>query len=207
MNQEELKEFYEIDVDANKVFYVHCGSNGDVYSKIRFAYANSTCDALRFLDDGDILKIGGMNSLMKQGDVVEFFGGNYAVTSLMKNSGSELDTNPMPKLCASYDNLPNGASLFASKNNKTVAPARRSPFARTKKSEELSIKQPRKTHGGRVRFRYPEYICSNVSNIISELDNAEKYKIGDLVAVQNKINAELAKINDKTITQENIYEF
>ena len=58
MNQEELKELHSQEVDVLRVFSVMTAAhlNEDGVSRIRFAIANNDGDALRFLDNGEILQ-------------------------------------------------------------------------------------------------------------------------------------------------------
>lgn len=58
MNQKELQEFHNLEVDVLRVFSVMTAShlNKDGVSRIRFAIANNNGDALRFLDNGEILQ-------------------------------------------------------------------------------------------------------------------------------------------------------
>ena len=58
MNQEELKEFHSQEVDVLRVFSVMSAAhlNEDGVSRIRFAIANNNGDALKFLDNGEVLE-------------------------------------------------------------------------------------------------------------------------------------------------------
>lgn len=58
MNQEELKELHSQEIDVLRVFSVMTAAhlNEDGVSRIRFAIANNDGNALRFLDNGEILQ-------------------------------------------------------------------------------------------------------------------------------------------------------